>query len=898
MAIITANFNSTCPRCGRYINKGEQIDYTKGQKATHATCKAPPRPHVLALLAAAKDAGVPMTADDLGAGKIEEYLSGLTPAAEPTPERSHLDALLALQRERCDFLRGTREDNAARSNADDRMVALLNLDRAYQHNRAKPAVVAAPPPAHDPAHDPATDAAPYVVWERIDARPRPAMEAWVAAQIGRTRRYDPISYKCGRASWGVRKPDEVCAECHAAPGEPCGTVVSAQDATSHRSGLPGLRSGGAVPLPNVPLASVGAPQSRQHGEPGVYVVAEANPREWRYQSTQDNEDMGDMTGANWSGPLYLRVATPAEAELDARERDEADRPRRELLAAEAAEKAAEKTARAHFDALEHVDLGMRADNYLTPEEQTERKTSMRDLWVAREHRHGQWEAQGSYIHTWQWHGEPVLEEYTYVYDWDQPHRLAGPPALLAHIRAVDAEREAKQQAKAAADKAVQDAFNADPPAAIRRAFLDGLDRLGTVGDTAAFVPANRAPLASDWTTLRDEVLALDDAAFCDPGPDGSPLAKMLWHFCGGDSGHFYTTINVRGIYNEWKMIAVRAEQKRRGDELVAAIHRRVDVLNHVAAEVGTRWRAWVRQAWQTGELDGTGPITYRGVSLSAAEHTALLEASDSSTFGEKGLVKFKPYPWKAPEPDPKAAPEPPPAAPAAAAIEPLPAQAQTLPSFAAVVIPVRTEERAGLLVHVCNDCGAWCRPDERIRHSSRCSTPNAQPSEAPREARPRESKDHPAIGPAVWPGEEPVPASATPASEEARRPPRPADPIANLKAVTREAAEEVHEAAEEAHVAPPQAKGGFMTDYGRVDRAAHALRWQILARRDEGESDDRDMGTFEARSAESALEKWARENGYASFAGMCRALKADKRDWTDDRNAFAAGKHLLLVAQA
>jgi len=42
---------------------------------------------------------------------------------------------------------------------------------------------------------------------------------------------------------------------------------------------------------------------------------------------------------------------------------------------------------------------------------------------------------------------------------------------------------------------------------------------------------------------------------------------------------------------------------------------------------------------------------------------------------------------------------------------------------------IRNEERGGLTVHACNDCGAWCRPGERIRHSKRCDTPTAQASE-------------------------------------------------------------------------------------------------------------------------------------------------------------------------
>lgn len=36
--LITAKFNSTCPKCGQYINVGTQVNWEKGQKATHAKC--------------------------------------------------------------------------------------------------------------------------------------------------------------------------------------------------------------------------------------------------------------------------------------------------------------------------------------------------------------------------------------------------------------------------------------------------------------------------------------------------------------------------------------------------------------------------------------------------------------------------------------------------------------------------------------------------------------------------------------------------------------------------------------------------------------------------------------------------------------------------------------------
>lgn len=38
--VIRAKFNSRCPKCGQYINAGDEVNWTKGEKATHVTCPA------------------------------------------------------------------------------------------------------------------------------------------------------------------------------------------------------------------------------------------------------------------------------------------------------------------------------------------------------------------------------------------------------------------------------------------------------------------------------------------------------------------------------------------------------------------------------------------------------------------------------------------------------------------------------------------------------------------------------------------------------------------------------------------------------------------------------------------------------------------------------------------
>lgn len=40
--VIRAKFNSMCPRCGEFINIGTEIDWEKGQKATHINCPEKP----------------------------------------------------------------------------------------------------------------------------------------------------------------------------------------------------------------------------------------------------------------------------------------------------------------------------------------------------------------------------------------------------------------------------------------------------------------------------------------------------------------------------------------------------------------------------------------------------------------------------------------------------------------------------------------------------------------------------------------------------------------------------------------------------------------------------------------------------------------------------------------
>ena len=40
--VIRAKFNSRCPRCGNFINAGDEIEWERGKKATHVKCPDSP----------------------------------------------------------------------------------------------------------------------------------------------------------------------------------------------------------------------------------------------------------------------------------------------------------------------------------------------------------------------------------------------------------------------------------------------------------------------------------------------------------------------------------------------------------------------------------------------------------------------------------------------------------------------------------------------------------------------------------------------------------------------------------------------------------------------------------------------------------------------------------------
>lgn len=271
--------------------------------------------------------------------------------------------------------------------------------------------------------EPDVSAAPYVVHERWRADTRSGNASAIAAEIGATRLYE-----LGRQL------------------------------------LPELRARATAPA----------------AEPGVYTIVAAGP--WRYQGREENEDCGDMVGPNWHGSFFLRPATAEEAGRDAAERWEAGRPAREFKAEQDRQRGLEAEGRATFLAAaasmvtesdradraafvpttpgmtdESITLRLGAyglcsavESYLSEEERTERKATLMDVWVGREHNHGDWRLSGSYVRAWSWRGQIVVEEHTYIYDWDQPIRVAGCPAFTAHAKAADDVRREREDAERAA----------------------------------------------------------------------------------------------------------------------------------------------------------------------------------------------------------------------------------------------------------------------------------------------------------------------------------------------------------------------------------------------------------------------------------------------------------------
>ena len=176
---------------------------------------------------------------------------------------------------------------------------------------------------------------------------------------------------------------------------------------------------------NLPTVREGAEETP---EPGVYVVVGAS--RWRYQNAEDNEDMGDMQGANWSGQLYLRRATAEEADRDGWKRFEAALPK--ILAA--ADAFLHRMRKA--DADREVAAAAQRDGYMRTELQFHHDfrqcvQNREELW------HGK-DRDYNYRVRYTVDGAEVFESHDYIYDWDLPIVYVGPRALLERYLVAEA----------------------------------------------------------------------------------------------------------------------------------------------------------------------------------------------------------------------------------------------------------------------------------------------------------------------------------------------------------------------------------------------------------------------------------------------------------------------------
>lgn len=159
-------------------------------------------------------------------------------------------------------------------------------------------------------------------------------------------------------------------------------------------------------------------------EQGVFVVVGVGST--RYESTDDNEDMGDMSGAGWHVTLLLRRANEEEIARDAAKRFEEALPgilRQMDVFFRSIE---EGTARAAMAAAEQKAGYVKAAfDYLDAlgEDVLAARRGARRLWTGQGRDH-------SYVSSWDLDGATFFESHQYIYDWDQPTFVVGPREVV------------------------------------------------------------------------------------------------------------------------------------------------------------------------------------------------------------------------------------------------------------------------------------------------------------------------------------------------------------------------------------------------------------------------------------------------------------------------------------
>jgi hypothetical protein len=152
---------------------------------------------------------------------------------------------------------------------------------------------------------------------------------------------------------------------------------------------------------------------------GVYVVVS---QQGRYETADDNEDMGDCSGAGWQMTLYCRPASEEEVAQDTNRRVAESIPVLGL----AIQKFVERSTKQAFE--QRMKKAAEQPQY-----------SRGDMWRFFQIdgvRTEVWkDGRGSYRVTVDHPEGTVYLSYDYIYDWDQPTVVVGPLELVEALKA-------------------------------------------------------------------------------------------------------------------------------------------------------------------------------------------------------------------------------------------------------------------------------------------------------------------------------------------------------------------------------------------------------------------------------------------------------------------------------
>lgn len=158
---------------------------------------------------------------------------------------------------------------------------------------------------------------------------------------------------------------------------------------------------------------------------GLYVVMGTD--RGRFESAEDSEDMGDMSGAGWHVVVYLRAATEEEIAKDAHDRLGRAIPEIFAAIARLVYRWEERRAREAIDAAAQRPgwkrIALASVSALGPEVLEARKATTKTLWksVGRDCAH---------VSAFDYQGQTIFESHTYVYDWDQPTIFVAPLEIV------------------------------------------------------------------------------------------------------------------------------------------------------------------------------------------------------------------------------------------------------------------------------------------------------------------------------------------------------------------------------------------------------------------------------------------------------------------------------------